>query len=226
MKTQHKLLPTLDSVRPLAESYPHNYQYAALLTAYAANPDAATEQILRQALSSANKTVQKAAAEALSSMSGVKNARDKVFSIESTTGFKNMTVAQKHYFAVSTYDGEVNNGGHAQYFVNSSGKHWQMAIDGLNAIGALDRAAILLSATAVFGSNGPSEDDERRHEQIAKLRNAQLKNFRELDSSYFACKQSVGTLFDNKLTASPRAMASTVWCCCDARGNRWTRCRP
>ena len=44
-----------------------------------------------------------------------------------------LTEAQQRYLAATVYDGEVRSGGHSQYFFNSSGDHWSVALEGLLA---------------------------------------------------------------------------------------------
>ncbi|MDA1229767.1 MAG: DUF4375 domain-containing protein [Planctomycetota bacterium] len=176
------LLPFIDATRPHIAKYPYYSMYAAALIAYAHNPNASAELTFRAELKSSNKKrVQEAAAEALAILSGVANARDLVYKAHEILGFDGLSPPLKDYYAVSMYDAEVNNGGHAQYFVNSSGDRWNEAIEGLNAIGAIRRAKILHEATALFGSDRPSRDEKRRHRQLAGFSAQQDKSLDELD---------------------------------------------
>lgn len=188
------LLPFLDAVKPLIDKYPHDYEYAEALAAYARNPDVSAEDLFRSELKSSNDKVQVAAAESLAVLSGVTNARDVVFDALDKSDFDSLAPPQKHYYAVLIYDAEVNNGGHAQYFVNSSGDHWKHAIEGLKAIDANGRAMILHKATALFGSNGPSENNHSRHQQLAAFSAQQDKSLDELDSRYYASEEHVDAL--------------------------------
>lgn len=99
-------------------------------------------------MNSANERIQEAAAEALTILAGVSQARQFVFDAEKRHGFNNLTTAQQHYLAVLMYDAEVNNGGHSQYCFNPTGNHWKLALAGLRTIGAPSRAAILQDAAA------------------------------------------------------------------------------
>jgi HEAT repeat protein len=188
------LLPFLHAVKRLVDKFPHDYEYAEALRAYAHNPDASAEDMFRAELKSANDEVQEAAADALGILLGVAQARDVVFETLANGGFDALSPPQKHYYAVFIYDAEVNNGGHAQYFVNSSGDHWKDAIEGLNAIGANARAKILEEATALFGSRGPSEDNGRRHRQLAGFSTKQDKTLDGLDNRYYSCNEAVAAL--------------------------------
>lgn len=188
------LLPLLKALRPLVDNYPHGREYAAALIAYAFNPDASADEVFHNELSSSNEDVREGAARALAILAGVTNPSDVVFGRVQKSGFDSLSPAQRHYFAVLIYDGEVRNGGHSQYFVNSSGDHWKDALEGLTAIGAAERAKILRKATSLFGSDGPSEDNSARHGQLAGFKATQDEALDELDPQYYACKENVDFL--------------------------------
>lgn len=188
------LLPFLTAVRPLVDKYPHNYDYAEALNAYAHNPDSSAESLFRTELMSSNDKVQEAAANALAFLSGVINAREVTFGAFDKHGFDQLTRPQQLYFAVSIYDSEVNNGGHAQYFVSSSGDHWRSALEGMTEIGAVARAGILHETVSLFGSAGPSVENEPRHREIARFSRRQNKLLGELDNKYYACDEHVDAL--------------------------------
>jgi HEAT repeat protein len=189
-----RLFPYLKAVKPLADRYPHDYGYAEALKAYAYNPDGSAEATLRGELNSANEPVQTAAAEGLAILSGITDAGPVVFDAVEKHGFDGLSQAQQYYYAVFVYDAEVNNGGHAQYFVNSSGAHWRAAIAGLKAVGAVERSKILGEATALFGARGPSEDDEARHKQLAGFSKRVDESLDALDKRYYSCDENVGVL--------------------------------
>ncbi len=162
--------------------------------AYAHNPDSSAEEVFRTELKSSNEKVQEAAAEALAVLSGVTNAREVVFDALDNQGFDHLSGPQKNYYAVFIYDAEVNNGGHSQYFVNSSGDHWKSALEGLTAIGAKTRAKILHEATSLFGTGGPSKENDPRHRQLASFSNQQDKSLDALDSKYYSCDENIEAL--------------------------------
>ena len=67
------------------------------------------------------------------------------------------TESQRFVFAVRWYFSEINNGGHRQFYSNSTGIVWQDALVGLEAIGISKAAQILqISADRLGGS--PSLD--------------------------------------------------------------------
>lgn len=184
-KVPHNLLlPLLATQKPLINAFPHYRIYNEALIAYAKNPDAATEAALRAELQSPNQSVQLAAAEALAILAGVGKANTFVFEAVARRGFDKLTTPQQHYYAVLMYDTEVNNGGHSQYFVNSSGEHWKEAIAGLKAIGAPSRAAILQEAGALFGPEGPAVDSNTRLRQLNAMTQQQEESLSALESRY------------------------------------------
>ena len=189
-----KLLPLLAAIEPLVDEYPHDYEYAAALTAYAYNPDASAQDTFSAALRSRNAGIEAAAAEALATLAGITSALDIVFDAIDHLGFDGLTLPQKHYFAVFLYDDEVRNGGHSQYFVNSSGDFWKSAIEGLKAIDAPERATILQGAIVLFGATGPSENRDARHRQLARFSRRRDESLHALDSRYYACKENVPAL--------------------------------
>lgn len=70
---------------------------------------------------------------------------------------------EKTYFCVSLLEGEVYNGGFDQYFHNSSGDYYFLALDGLVEIEAMQSAHILREAASVlFGSGGPPDNQAER----------------------------------------------------------------
>lgn len=189
-----RLLPLLKILKPLATEFPYDRQYAAALEALARHPNESAEQLLQQELDSANEHVQRGAAEALAMLSGIDDAHGVVFDALEKRGFEGLSKPQQHYFAAFIYDVEVNNGGHSQYFVNSSGDAWERALEGLELIGAADGAAILRDATQIFGADGPSVDRERRHQELAGFSSRQDQLLEEMDSRYYACDDAVNAL--------------------------------
>ncbi len=61
------------------------------------------------------------------------------------------SIPQRYIYAIEAYMAEVSNGGHWQFFANSTGIVWRDALDGLKAIGADDYAAMLQSACDKMG---------------------------------------------------------------------------
>jgi len=73
---------------------------------------------------------------------------------------------QRLVWAVLWYASEVHNGGHDQFFSNSTGMVWPDALEGLAAIGRADLEKILRAAVERFPEL-PSRDRDEREDQIA-----------------------------------------------------------
>jgi len=70
---------------------------------------------------------------------------------------------EKRYFAAALLEGEMHNGGFDQFFSNSSGRYYSVAIEGLGDIGAYSSLKITEEAAAIlFGKHSPPESQEDR----------------------------------------------------------------
>ena len=100
-------------------------------------------------------------------------------------GWDALTVAEKHICAIEELDAEVNNGGFAQYYFNSSGDHWQHAQKGLTAIGAKERHQLMSATVRKFGDSIPSVDRDTRTSQLSKIVRNKEDPFNEQDSAWY-----------------------------------------
>jgi hypothetical protein len=70
---------------------------------------------------------------------------------------------EQRYFAVNLLEGEVYNGGFDQFFWNSSGDYYHLAVEGLEELGASSSLGLVKEAAdAVFGNSEPPIDQEER----------------------------------------------------------------
>jgi hypothetical protein len=67
------------------------------------------------------------------------------------------------------FESEVNNGGFYQYFLNSTGALAPQVVDALNAVGAVETAALTEKALTQVGSNVRWSDDTARKAKINQL---------------------------------------------------------
>ena len=79
--------------------------------------------------------------------------------------FGPFSLAQRHVFAVCWYVSEVSNGGHEQFYSNSTGVVWKDARDGFLAIG-LPQAAAIINVSADRLGGDPSLDRDERQDQL------------------------------------------------------------
>lgn len=109
-------------------------------------------------------------------------------------GDNSLTDTERRLLAAAQVDGEVKNGGFNQYFFNSSGDNADVALAGLNDIGAIGAAGLLERAMAVFpGRKWPKAVSARRDlmEQIA----SQSKSvWDKCDHEFYMLKEDVNDL--------------------------------
>lgn len=104
---------------------------------------------------------------------------------EYTSSLTPFTKEQIWVWAVLWYDREVSNGGHDQFFGNSTGMVWPEALEGLTVVGLNSIEKILLEAVGRF---------EVMPSRVRTSREAQLDRtagFDDLDEAYFALTKSI-----------------------------------
>ncbi|MCA9315272.1 MAG: DUF4375 domain-containing protein [Planctomycetes bacterium] len=69
---------------------------------------------------------------------------------------------QRQALGVFWYGAEVDNGGHVQFFENSTGQVWRDALGGLEAMGLEAYAALLREAAERLGPDLPDDQEERQ----------------------------------------------------------------
>ena len=95
------------------------------------------------------------------------------------------TDAQRKIFALYWYDSEVCNGGHDQFFSNSTGIVWKDVIEGMRMIGDNEDAENFQKAIDLFGGEIPFDRDER-NAILNKLCDADnFDDFEEIDNCYY-----------------------------------------
>jgi Domain of unknown function (DUF4375) len=88
--------------------------------------------------------------------------------------------SQRLVFAVLWYIREVNNGGHRQFYSNSTGIVWKDALEGFEALG-IPRAANILRISAERMGGSPSLDRGERNEQLM----SHEPDFKDLDEAFW-----------------------------------------
>lgn len=134
--------------------------YAELLIAYGRNPDADAEQLFRDELGNEHGWIAYAAADSLMELAGVRDPVDYVLELSWSEASDQMTRPQRVYYLAWNYDSEVQNGGHLQYFVNSTGADYPAALSALEEIGATQSAAILAGAIADVGLDSETQQPD------------------------------------------------------------------
>jgi hypothetical protein len=76
--------------------------------------------------------------------------------------------AQRYIFAIMWYQAEVNNGGHDQFYSNSTGIVWEDAMNGFKEIGLIENYNTIKESADRLGGF-PSKDRDKRNDQLDKL---------------------------------------------------------
>lgn len=92
-----------------------------------------------------------------------------------------LSAEEQRYFAVGLLEGEIYNEGFDQFFSNSSGDYYQLAVAGMEELGASSALAITKeAAAAVFGRLGPPVDREER----LRIMNSNLSQLSEVSARF------------------------------------------
>ena len=89
-------------------------------------------------------------------------------------GLGSLSETQRHYFAVGVLEGEIYNGGFDQFFSNSTGAYYALAIEGLEKLKAETSLRLLQDAAQLlFGESGPPSDRQTRWDAMQRFSEAQ-----------------------------------------------------
>jgi len=84
-------------------------------------------------------------------------------------GFDSMSRPEQNVYLVSQLEGEIDNGGLDQFFVNSAGNCALRTAVALDEMGRAEEAEIFRGALALFPDAAPSEDRATRFDQLDAL---------------------------------------------------------
>ena len=90
------------------------------------------------------------------------------------------SLPQRYVFAIEWYMAEVNNGGHDQFYWNSTGIVWEDAMNGFQAIKAQINYEIIKESANMMGGN-PSKNWDKRQNQLEKFE----PDFSTLDDRFY-----------------------------------------
>jgi len=93
---------------------------------------------------------------------------------------KPLSIPQRYLFAIYWYTSEVNNGGHHQFYFNSTGIVWEDAMNGFKEIGLTELYENLQESAKRFGTT-PCKDVCQRRKQLWELK----LNFDDIDDKYY-----------------------------------------
>lgn len=190
------LLPLLAELEPVAtKQSPGQVTYGAALVLYANNPDDHAETKLRSLINSPSSIISSAAARGLETLAGI-NVHDVVWDVYDRRGFAAMTKPQQFCFAVGLYRDEVNNGGHEQYFYNDDSDLYEIAIEGMRAMGATPQATIMSDASLAFAFGQPAHTEEGRRDQMKEFGANEGLIFKTADKRFYELEDKPGERLD------------------------------
>jgi hypothetical protein len=119
---------------------------------------------------------------------------------------KRFSKSQRLIWAMFWYVSEVNNGGHDQFYSNSTGMVWRDAVEGFEMLGVSEIAALLFESALRMGGS-PSLDREARERQLEET-NA---NFDDLDDQFYEIENSGAVDLDAIMMEFIRANATDFY---------------
>jgi len=121
-------------------------------------------------------------------------------------GEGSLTDTERKLSAVSLLEAEVANGGFDQYFTNSAGNDAEVALAGLNAMGATGKAAIMERAMAVFPGGKPPAERSKRQKVMQQIEEKSESVWEKCDNEYYKLKD----IFDVALAYAKKKKAEII----------------
>lgn len=130
--------------------------------------------------------------EALARLGTIWSTREGVSEDKPHFGFSE---PEFHVHMYLLYQGEVGNGGHAQFFMNPSGRHATAVKSALQVLGFDWALTILQRACSEFPQGEVPQDHQKREDTIATLPEETFVRWAELDKEFYKMDSaSWGTL--------------------------------
>ncbi|MFN3160794.1 MAG: DUF4375 domain-containing protein [Rubinisphaera brasiliensis] len=187
-----KVKSLLDTYAGLEMKFPNTYVLGELLALLGKFGDPDDEKTLEQFSNHEEEQVSYRAAQGLIAFHNLEEFQDRIWEQEKNGGWDALSKEQQMYQSVFLLDAEVRNGGHSQYFFNSTGNNWQIALDGLIAMRLKEHREIFEDVIELFGDQKPLTDRRKRQDQLAAIFSEHERAFNEFDSAYYEAKESVG----------------------------------
>ena len=102
-----------------------------------------------------------------------------------SVGVGNISTPEQTLFHVSCIFFEVDLGSFAGYYNNSAGNHASAAVAALEAIGAVQTAAIVRRANALFPGGNPSPDREEPAQQLKTVERESAELLDSITSEFY-----------------------------------------
>jgi hypothetical protein len=180
-----RLLAILKDAGNQPLQFPIDYVFQEALPLLAAHRNHEDLATFERLLNDKNKHVVRGAIEALRQFHREdKQIRD-LWKVVDESGWDALTDVEKQIYAIQLLDMEVNNGGFAQYYFNSSGDSWQDALSGLDKIGAVQRHQLMLATLEKFIDSSPSQDRDKRMSQLSQIARKHEDPFNRQDNAWY-----------------------------------------
>ena len=187
-----KVLVLISGIEKKGFTYPFDYALGDTLNLLALHKNKDDLKLIEKYMEHENETIAERASYALLSLYDLYNFDSKIWKIKDKSGYQALNQDQKYYLACYMCDAEINNGGLAQYFLNSYSNNWKDALAGFKAMGDNERFVILKKASEFFGKEGPSINRTARNEELSKIYTKNDEAFDSLDDAYYDCKKAFG----------------------------------
>lgn len=196
------LIASLET-KPEFYPYPDAIGKAVLLLGCQKQPE--DREYIEDFMNHSNHEIASGASEGLLALLGISDVSSRIWEIQKESGFESLNQHQQYYSAVLVCDAEVRNGGFAQYYYNSSGDRWPVALAGFEAMGLVNHQQVLMKSLENFGTDGPSTDNVTRREQLDKLFESDESNLGSLDIDYYDVEEVVEVYMTRFVLAYPES---------------------
>lgn len=109
-------------------------------------------------------------------------------------GCAGLSPAESAFCRVMWLEASVDVGGFAAFFCDSYGAFASETLEALSSIGAVDAAALLREAIALFGPTGPSRDHVARNEELDHLGLVADAKLLRLDEAFYSQEEALDLL--------------------------------
>lgn len=104
---------------------------------------------------------------------------------------------QIYVFGIMWYEAEVNNGGHDQFYFNSTGVVWEEAVEGFKELG-LNEYLNIISESVFRMEAYPIKDRYSRQEQMERLE----VDFEDLDMRFYNSEVNLNNALQNYIKSN------------------------
>lgn len=108
-----------------------------------------------------------------------------VWKREAAVGVNALSPAERVFLCVWNLEAEVNNGGFAQFYINSAGDNARETPVALREIGAMQAAAIAEEGNNLFGPSGPPADRDARAAALERMGKGATDALNALSASFY-----------------------------------------